>query len=561
MKNTPKLKKALLWSLPIISATAVAVGVAVPLSQQRLHINSSFKTQGITNTLANTDQTKYINHNEVSLMFASSVKRSYVKDLVSNLIKNNPSLMSFIRTVNDVEFYNVTSGTGWMLDYSIDQNNPNLVNYYLGSNIHVLQLCYEVSLKNPFGQEMKISIPVSGKTVDSIDAYISQPQGNSQYAGDQTNIDSVTSYSGVWDIGWYKLGNFKIIPVGALNSKNAENSYKASIEFTTNNQRYTAAINNDYSITSARQIFENAVNDNTDKLASDFGVLKTQIDISKPMVPDAFKNGNQTHIEFRRSNYGFIPTQADYYDDKQQELRQEFENLNKMFDTKTKLDNVNKDSTYITKLRYLNEQIQNKKITKEQLESLFPFAKIDNAKYLEIGGFPSKPGEYGGLVNKFNVGRVEKDELNGPYTIIKDLLPFYNDGNLGFGIYNKSNNYLTILKQLTPGSSGSMALNQNNQIVGILWGMSGQNYNIVTPLFNDSKSNLIYDFLKYQSEHDKNSQLLKLFTSLYNYKTDEKVDETRISKNQNESETNTNDSYEIFIDYGNGDFYHAWYTL
>ena len=533
MKITQSFKKGLLFGLPILGVTALSVGVAVPLvTQQNNKVALSSNNYSKTSQVVGWDQHRqYLNRNEVSILISIQQNNDYIKQFLSNLIQKNPQFINFFRTVSTPpSIGNIEAGTGWMLDYSVDPKNSDDVTYYLATNIHVLALAYNVEFKNAMGQTLKFTIPVNQNSASNLNLYISQPQGHLQSKYDNTELDSYVNNPQYWNDAWYKLGNYDVINLGALNDTNSQ-SFQASFEFSANGHSLSGQVDNNFNLTSESQLLNNLSQQPT-KVAQDISILKTTIPSNKPIMPNYFTE----NLQYGNNNFKEV-----YPNDPENiKLKQEYESINQMFNTKTSLENVNENSSYITKLRYLNEQIQNKKITKDELKTLFPFAKIDNVESLIVGGFPGFNEPNGPSGTKFSVGNVLKNEIKQEKAS-RSFIYFNDHGQLKYVLYDANNNRFLDLQLLTPGSSGSMAINQNNQIVGILWGGAGTQYNIVTPLFNNPKSNLVYKFLKYQNEHDKNSQLLKLFTGLYNYKTDEKADTNQANTNKN----NDNLSYQL----------------
>ena len=214
--------------------------------------------------------------------------------------------------------------------------------------------------------------------------------------------------------------------------------------------------------------------------------------------------------------------------------------------SKKDLNNVNTNSTYLTKLRYLNQQIDNQQINRNELLKLFPFANWQKAHTITVSGFSNEPSRVGSSA-KFNVDEVNHEDIYqaNAYRLI---LPYWENGQLRIAPYDKVNNYFMNLKQLTPGSSDSMLVNKINQVIGILWDLASSNQNFMTPLF-ENNSNVVYGYLKYQNEHDKNSQLLKLFTSLYNYKN------SIIDIKINNRENNQDYFFNLFVDDSSNVFY------
>ena len=92
--------------------------------------------------------------------------------------------------------------------------------------------------------------------------------------------------------------------------------------------------------------------------------------------------------------------------------------------------------------------------------------------------------------------------------------------------YNVNNNCFIKDFNLQAGSSGSMALSSDYKISGIYWGIFSQ----INPVTNQAKINgvvsgiyskfdpncVLFNYLKYANQNIKNSQMLKLFTTLNN---------------------------------------------
>ena len=509
-----KVKKLSLF-LPILAfaTIGISVGCSVGLSHSTKTINklNDYNTSLVsqpTSVIKNSHQ-EYLQDNSISLAFIFNINKDYVIHLIDKMIETSPNLQSFINN-SQYLYSNQGHGTAWMFDYSIDPENQNLATYYLASNTHVLDLHYELMFKNKNGTTMTINIPVNKQSVTGIHAYISQPRGNVYFENDGTNLDQITFNKEVYNNVWYELPNIDVIGLGAYNNK--ENTkYLADIEVQQNQYFQQIGFSEDGRYLTYKQMLENS-SQNPNQGEDDISILKTQIGVNETLKP-------KYNILNDESN----DPRLMYYKQNIQKLNKEFSSLNKMFYKKGDLTDTNINSTFIDKLRFLNQKLDDKTITEHQVRTLVPFSNAISTKLedksINLGGFPGQHpnknlsvAKYYGTEISYNSTYWNKYAINN-----RLMLKYWKNGQFSYEPFNYENNLMFKNGELHPGSSGSMVLNSNNQVIGIYWGRDPQNNGVFTPIMTNPQNNIVFNWLKYQNNHDKNSQLLRLFTSLYNY--------------------------------------------
>ena len=509
MKLSETTKKIITWVLILISIAAIVTAIVVPIIVITNRKNSFKYYPDLGSQKIENDTENYINKNEMSLLFYAVPKANYPVELMSNVIKNNGGNEANIFEFLNPNIASITSGTSWMFDYQIDSKNSNLVTYYLATNIHVINLSYSAIYNLPNDITVNVTIPINSTTSNSISAYVSQPLGK---YGNNDGLTSISNVVEAYNYAWFKLPDFSLstasqnlIPLGALSNENVSesNKYLAQISVTeSNNKVADYFVDSDYKV--SKTIFPTR---NSGTESQDFGLVKTQISTNEKILP---QNSNLI--------------------DNSSELRLSFENMQNIFNIDKTFDSRNPlNNSYITKLNYLNQNINS--ITKEEFENNFMFSlmsNLSNDDEISVAGYPGGTNSTsqtsytyynGATFKKSDVSEVE-GSINRP------SIQFNYNGNLMSVPYDQTDNYKAGGVNLQPGSSGSMVVNKNGQILGIYWGIVTQsrgnestNYGMITPIMTTdgpikSTTNLLIKYYLYQTHYNNNTELVKLFNSI-----------------------------------------------
>lgn len=510
-------------------------------------------------TAIDNDQEKYINQNSASILFYSTPNIQYLKTYLSKYLEDNaeykpgepdaPSENSRVttneqdtkqtnayivtQTLNEIltngtngKDYKVTNillGTTWLLDYSLAQNpnidnteaTKNLATYYFATNMHVLNVAYNVVVSKKLNDgktyDLELNVPVSSVSTTNLDVFLSQPQGDKKVDDSgQTIPDNLTipaNNSGLFSTAWYKTPLTKdtfessIIPGGTTLSKNKSYDLTASLTITDSNgdkqmQSYYYYIDGRNNLSSVDTY------DKTVEMVSDFSIIKITDSADNITLPDKSSR---------------------YYNS--------FLGLKTMLSIDTSKTDVAKNSSYLTKLNYLNSLATNKNSSRSTIDELFLFRDYSSLNVdttvLSIAGYPSTTDQTTRLVSaNFNSNTIsyslstytgDKDSTTG---YARPSIQYSLNGKFYYSSYNWQDNILMPNVNLMPGSSGSMVIDNDYKLVGIYWGIVSVGENIsgvANTLFskNDSKS-LVAKYLNYIKNIDKNSELLKLFRNLKN---------------------------------------------
>ncbi len=510
-------------------------------------------------TAIDNDQEKYINQNSASILFYSTPNIQYLTTYLSKYLEDNaeykpgepdaPSENSRVttneqdtkqtnayivtQTLNEIltngtngKDYKVTNillGTTWLLDYSLAQNpnidnteaTKNLATYYFATNMHVLNVAYNVvvSKKSNDGKtyDLELNVPVSSVSTTNLDVFLSQPQGDKKVDDlGQTIPDNLTipaNNSGLFSTAWYKTPLTKdtfessIIPGGTTLSKNKSYDLTASLTITDSNG--DKQMQSYYYYSDGRNNLSSVdTYDKTVEMVSDFSIIKITDSADNIKLPDKSSR---------------------YYNS--------FLGLKTMLTIDTSKTDVAKNSSYLTKLNYLNSLATNKNSNRSTIDELFLFRDYSSLNVdttvLSIAGYPSTTDQTTRLVSaNFNSNTIsyslstytgDKDSTTG---YARPSIQYSLNGKFYYSSYNWQDNILMPNVNLMPGSSGSMVIDNDYKLVGIYWGIvqGGENISgVANTLFskNNSKS-LVAKYLNYIKNIDKNSELLKLFRNLHN---------------------------------------------
>lgn len=556
-----KFRKSILFSCIAITTVSFVTATSlflVACANNKIIIPAR---ENISNglTAIDNDQEKYINQNSASILFYSTPNIEYLKTYLSKYLEDNaeykpgepdaPSENSRVttneqdtkqtnayivtQTLNEIltngtngKDYKVTNillGTTWLLDYSLAQNHnidnteatKNLATYYFATNMHVLNVAYNVVVSKKLNDgktyDLELNVPVSSVSTTNLDVFLSQPQGDKKVDDlGQTIPDNLTipaNNSGLFSTAWYKTPLTKdtfessIIPGGTTLSKNKSYDLTASLTITDSNG--DKQMQSYYYYSDGRNNLSSVdTYDKTVEMVSDFSIIKITDSADNIKLPDKSSR---------------------YYNS--------FLGLKTMLTIDTSKTDVAKNSSYLTKLNYLNSLATNKNSNRSTIDELFLFRDYSSLNVdttvLSIAGYPSTTDQTTRLVSaNFNSNTIsyslstytgDKDSTTG---YARPSIQYSLNGKFYYSSYNWQDNILMPNVNLMPGSSGSMVIDNDYKLVGIYWGIvqGGENISgVANTLFskNNSKS-LVAKYLNYIKNIDKNSELLKLFRNLKN---------------------------------------------
>lgn len=556
-----KFRKSILFSCIAITTVSFVTATSlflVACANNKIIIPAR---ENISNglTAIDNDQEKYINQNSASILFYSTPNIQYLKTYLSKYLEDNaeykpgepdaPSENSRVttneqdtkqtnayivtQTLNEIltngtngKDYKVTNillGTTWLLDYSLAQNpnidnteaTKNLATYYFATNMHVLNVAYNVVVSKKLNDgktyDLELNVPVSSVSTTNLDVFLSQPQGDKKVDDlGQTIPDNLTipaNNSGLFSTAWYKTPLTKdtfessIIPGGTTLSKNKSYDLTASLTITDSNG--DKQMQSYYYYSDGRNNLSSVdTYDKTVEMVSDFSIIKITDSADNIKLPDKSSR---------------------YYNS--------FLGLKTMLTIDTSKTDVAKNSSYLTKLNYLNSLATNKNSSRSTIDELFLFRDYSSLNVdttvLSIAGYPSTTDQTTRLVSaNFNSNTIsyslstytgDKDSTTG---YARPSIQYSLNGKFYYSSYNWQDNILMPNVNLMPGSSGSMVIDNDYKLVGIYWGIvqGGENISgVANTLFskNNSKS-LVAKYLNYIKNIDKNSELLKLFRNLKN---------------------------------------------
>lgn len=398
-----KFRKSILFSCIAITTVSFVTATSlflVACANNKIIIPAR---ENISNglTAIDNDQEKYINQNSASILFYSTPNIEYLKTYLSKYLEDNaeykpgepdaPSENSRVntneqdtkqtnayivtQTLNEIltngtngKDYKVTNillGTTWLLDYSLAQNpnidnteaTKNLATYYFATNMHVLNVAYNVVVSKKLNDgktyDLELNVPVSSVSTTNLDVFLSQPQGDKKVDDlGQTIPDNLTipaNNSGLFSTAWYKTPLTKdtfessIIPGGTTLSKNKSYDLTASLTITDSNG--DKQMQSYYYYSDGRNNLSSVdTYDKTVEMVSDFSIIKITDSADNIKLPDKSSR---------------------YYNS--------FLGLKTMLTIDTSKTDVAKNSSYLTKLNYLNSLATNKNSSRSTIDELFLF--------------------------------------------------------------------------------------------------------------------------------------------------------------------------------------------
>lgn len=547
-----KLRKSVLFSciaITTVSFVAATSLFSVACANSKIEIPAR---ENISNglTAIDNEQEKYINQNSASILFYSKPNIQYLTTYLAKYLEDNArykpvdsdtpneqdtgqtNAYIVTQTLNniltngtngkDYQVSNILLGTTWLLDYSLAQNpdidNPeatkNLATYYFATNMHVLNVAYNVVASQTLNgktYDLELNVPVSSASTTNLDVFLSQPQGGKKFdSSGQTipnNLTIPANNSSLFSTAWYKTLLTKdtfeksIIPGGTTLSKNTGYDLTASLTITDSNgpkkQSYYYYSDKGKNLSSVDKVGK------TTQMTSDFSIIKITDSADNITLPD--KNSR-------------------YYNS--------FLGLKTMLTIDTSKIGVAKNSSYLTKLNYLNNLATNKNSSRSTIDELFLFRDYSSLNVdttvLSIAGYPSTTNQTSGLASaNFNSNTISYSlstytgEDNNTTGYARPNIQYSWNGKFYYSSYNWQDNILMPNVNLMPGSSGSMVIDNDYRLVGIYWGIiysvGGDTSGVANTLFAKNNPNsLVAKYLNYIKNIDKNSQLLKLFRNLYN---------------------------------------------
>lgn len=487
-----KTTKNLLIALGVIGGVGIIGGVVASAIILAPKNNNDDFSNDVLYSYAKNDQEKYINNNSLSLLFYLQENGDYYKNFLNTLLEKSynkflySNLEYFLNNKNESKLYNISTGTTWMFDFQKKDNN--LYSYYLATNIHVLNLGYTYIFNNS-DTTWELFIPYT-KEIATLYTFVTQAIGDESKPDFSTfnKIENNTIQS--FNHNWVNFTNYfkEIIPLGALYNNNIANNYPylGTITKIDKNDEKIYYINNNY------EIIDNPVNNESTFKANDIGIINFEFDIS------TIDNSNYYHKNVNEPILNAI---------------------HNMFNINNSV--LNPTNTYIDRVEYLLN-IAKTNYDKNLITNNFIFSSFKtHTNSISIGGYPGIK-ESGKSYIRFNCKTLtDFDEINtNEIDINKDSINVWYESKNYYYKYNEKDNYLLDNLTLGHGSSGSMAVNQSFQIVGIYWGVVESNdwiKGIVTPIYDYSNSNsIIFRWLKYLNSKKVNTQVYNLFNELYN---------------------------------------------
>lgn len=482
-----------------------------------------YNSEGLTTVQYDTE--KWLGDNSMSILLKCEPNKDYINKYVASYLdrykgdaeSSNPPdkfsylIMQYFKSNLDEQKCTVSkshSGTAWMLDYSLDTDNENLVNYYLATNIHVLDATYSVNFTmylNTRPVEVTVNIPITPETVQSADIYLTQPQYSESNANDNTRIiASSQDKANEIDKYWWKTSITKndfatnLIPIGSytnMGSPSLATPYNWQLNYTINVDLANTVYNYTLPMDNSRAV---AVQSYSTKKSSDFAVVKITEEKNKFSETKPSLNPTDSIAKYERM----------------------FTNVKNMFN----VDAIANDerSSYIARLNSILSMLASKATYDElKAKQLFMFADYKkDLKYentISVGGFPAIWKNRDGFVT-FNSNTISYSYNQSYPTKGREYIEYYYNGSRYVSEYNRDINLLFKNINLMGGSSGSMAITNDYKIGGIYWGGINRYSHFdgaVTRLYSENDpSSMIQIWLKYIEQKDPNSKLLQLFTGL-----------------------------------------------
>lgn len=550
-----KLRKSVLFSciaITTVSFVAATSLFSVACANSKIEIPAR---ENISNglTAIDNEQEKYINQNSTSILFYSEPNIQYLTTYLAKYLEDNArykpvdsdtpneqdtgqtNAYIVTQTLNniltngtngkDYQVSNILLGTTWLLDYSLAQNpdvdNPeatkNLATYYFATNMHVLNVAYNVVASQTLNgktYDLELNVPVSSASTTNLDVFLSQPQGGKKVDSSghivPDNLTIPANNSSLFSTAWYKTPLTKdtfqnsIIPGGTTLSKKQSYDLTASLTITDSTNHTKQKQSYYYYSDKGKNLSSVDKVDKTTQMTSDFSIIKITDSADNITLPDKSSNT--------------------YYNS--------FLGLKTMLTIDTSKTGVAKNSSYLTKLNYLNSLATDKNSSRSTIDELFLFRDYSSLNVdttvLSIAGYPSTTNQTSGLASaNFNSNTISYSlstytgEDNNTTGYARPNIQYSWNGKFYYSSYNWQDNILMPNVNLMPGSSGSMVIDNDYRLVGIYWGIiysvGGDTSGVANTLFAKNNPNsLVAKYLNYIKNIDKNSQLLKLFRNLYN---------------------------------------------
>lgn len=499
----------IIGTLFLVSSTSLVI-----VSCTKSNTNNSNDTHARTDTwnyLANA-QEEYLNKNSVSILTTISPNSTWLKNYFNNFnnsVNDNTddtywikNVFSGLLKIIDKGALSTTAslGTGWILDYSKNSETSNLVNYYIATNIHVLDTSWQWKVAvSESNDTITLNVPASRETSNAINFYLSQPQGSTTNANNRQEVlvNNLAINSGLWYKTSTNVSNFatNVLPIGAVQQNSSQIigsglPYDFTMTYeslgTKNTLFFYRDSNNNYKFSIDNYSYNNLMP------TSDLGLLKITEDVSQMTTTS---NNNLTKTIYK--------------------------NMNTMFTTNTNDNETKVNSSYIAKLNKLINLAEQGQKNSEEFKKLFLFedSKSTTPTEISIAGFPGNSTE-NGWYSSINSNTISSGLVNKNASSLKDSRPTieYNyNGQFNYNVYDYSKDWLLRNVNLMGGSSGSQAMTSDYKALGIYWGVLTNNFTnisdgIITVLYSENdKNSLIYRYLEYINRNDTNSQLLRLF--------------------------------------------------
>lgn len=484
-----------------------------------------YDSRGLTTVKYGTEE--WLGQNSMSILLKCEPDKEYLNKYVASYLEryekdaesSNPPdkfsylIMQYFKSNLDAGKCTVSrshSGTAWMLDYSTDPSNNNLVNYYLATNIHVLDATYSVNFTmylNTRPVEVTVNVPIRPDTVESANIYLTQPEYNKNSAdknmeifASSPNKEELKLLGNYWWETSITKDSFKdsLIPLGSFTNMgspsladpyNLQLNYTINVDLENTNYNYTIPLNGSRAV---------AVQSYSTKKSSDFAVIK--LTEEKNMFANKKPNVNNT-------------------DDKSK-YQTMFARVEKMFNVDANASD--EQSSYIARLNAISSMLTpSGTYDAEKAKKLFMFADykqdLKNDSIISVGGFPAIWKDKKGYVT-FNSNTISYFYNEAYPNKGRSFIEYYYKGYRYVSEYDRNMNRLFRNINLMPGSSGSMAITNDYKIAGIYWGginMLSHFNGAVTGIYSENNpSSMINIWLKYVEQNDKNSKLLQLFTGL-----------------------------------------------
>lgn len=488
-----KIRQTLIAFGSILATGAVAgsiIAVAIIFNKKNTY---SQVDNNIIYKKASNNQEIYVNNNVLSLLFYIQPWPYYFDNFVYNLNSNQANdvfseLITYIAD-NEKDVFSITTGSMWLFDYKV---NSNVNNYYFATNIHVLNLGYTYRYKLSNGN-VDLFIPYSSAT-GKFSTYVTQPVGNPK----DSNFDSfnkiINNDVNSWNKNWLNFTSAykNIIPLGAIyggNNIENNNSYLGTINVTQDNKTTSYYVDSNYNITKGYKL------NNTSVKANDMGLI--QFDLN----PSQFFS-SQLNVNSVIKN-----------------------NVSRIFNVPVNIDNYLETFTYIERVKYLTSLVNsNYSSNVNEIKNKFIFNSINNEtnKQFTIGGYPglSNANNSESYVT-FNCDTINKSLVNkNTFNIERNKIDVWYNSHNYYYTYDEITNYTFYNVNLGSGSSGSMVINQNYQLVGIYWGVIETSQwicGMVTPVYDLSNQySLVFRWLKYLNNQNIHTDVFNLFELLNN---------------------------------------------